>query len=170
MRSAIAAMILTLVSGQSWAIQGCLTELDNLVPKAEAVALARVTAVERIKLEDCFGSAPEPGRFYPASEMMKCGWVTKFTVVMVEQLKGQVPDQFQVFVGLKGILGLDCDDVPPVESMQGLEVLLFLENDAGQYWAVDGRGSLYAWPGRAGSRDYTIGTVRELLKQRTRVK
>jgi len=170
MRLAMIATILTLWFGQSWAIQGCLTELEDLVPKAEVVVLARITALERVKLEDCPGSAPEPGRFYVAAEIAKCGWVTRFTVVKVEQLTGQVPDQFQVLVGLAGILVPDCDDVPPVQSMQGLEVLLFLEKDAGRYWAVDGRGSLYAWPGRAGPRDYTIAAVRKLLTNSSGVK
>jgi hypothetical protein len=144
-------------SGGTLAVQGCLTELADLVPRAEHIVLARVTDVVKIKLVDC-----QEGGIY-SGQSTRCDGLLELSITVSEQIKGSAPQEFQVVVGSEGFVVMSCCDRPPVNGMQGLTVLLFLETDRNRYWTLDGPNSIYAWPGRVGSRDETIERVRSLV-------
>ena len=146
-----------LASGAAWAIQGCLTGLEDLVPRAQHVVLGRVTDVIKIKLTDC----QEGGVYWGQSH--RCDGLYRLSVTVSERFRGDAPQELSVVVGSDGPLALSCDDRPPVNGMQGLTVLLFLETDRDRYWTLDGPNSIYAWPDRIGARDETIARVRALI-------
>jgi hypothetical protein len=146
-----------LASGVTWAIQGCLTGLEDLVPRAQHIVLGRVTDVIKIKLAEC----QEGGVYWEQSN--RCDGLYRLSVTVSERIRGDAPQELSVVVGSDGPLALSCDDRPPVNGMQSLTVLLFLETDRDRYWTLDGPNSIYAWPGRTAARDETSARVRALI-------
>ena len=139
-------LILVLFGGRSaGAIMGCLTELEDLVPRATTIITGKIDAVEPVELPPCAEGDvyPAPERVY-SDEYRRCGRAWRLSVSVHSTEKGKdAPPSMSVFVAPESILVLSCDDRPEVRKMKGLEALFFLESEDDRHWTLDGPNSIY---------------------------
>ncbi len=125
-----------------WAAVGCLTEVEQLVPRADVILIGRIQSVSTTRLQECPSTLPVDGHFYGG--YLRCGDINEAVVTVENQLKGQVDKELLVLIAAESVLSMTCDDRPPVEQMAGLHALLFLERFGGRLWTVDGPNSVHA--------------------------
>jgi hypothetical protein len=91
-------------------------------------------------------------------------WQIEFKVQTT--IKGKVPAHLTVQLANKGMFASPCDDRPPVENLDGLSAVIFIQGEDGVFWTLDGPDSIYAY--RRGVQieedDELIVQIRRLLE------
>jgi hypothetical protein len=143
-KSALIALILAITGfGTAYAIVGCITDIQDLVPRADVIIVGTVEEMDRTTLSPC-----TPGHWGFGKGYNRCGHLPRLKVRVDRTLKGKAPGVITAWVPAEasGLL-LSCDDRPPVneflEKIIGSRVTLFMEQDQDNLWTLDGPNSIH---------------------------